>query len=238
MIQGSSRPMARCPRPGRGTLACCLLALATLTTDAGAQGSGQQQTETKQVTAQPPAAADPAPPEIVEHVQQLHLLENRLTMREPFNEAGDAIRIVAFLAPSCPRCLKNAGELQREVLDANKDADIAVFTVWMHVLKKDDEAAAREAMSRIPDTRAHHFWDPDRKLLHQLRDAIMFDVNLRLYDVFLLYDGDAVWEKRVPRPNYWMHEYKGVHGPWWDVKTFAAEVAKGLRGEPFANPLN
>ncbi len=169
---------------------------------------------------------------------ELHLLENRLTMREPFNRTQGAIRIVAFLAPSCPKCQKNAGELQRAVLDANPDANIAVFVVWMHVLQKDDEETARDAMKRLPDPRVLHYWDPDRKLLHQLRDAIMFDVNLRLYDVFLLYGGDAVWERRVPRPEYWMHEYKGVHGPWWDVTTFAAEVGKGLRGEPFSNPLH
>lgn len=172
------------------------------------------------------------------HTPELHLLEDRLTLREPFNAARGAVRVVAFLAPSCPRCLKNAGELYREVFAKNPDADIAAFIVWMAVLKNDDEEAAKTAIFRLPDARVHHYWDPDRQLIHQLRDAVMFDVNLRLYDVFLLYDQDAVWEKRVPRPGYWMHEYKGMTGPWWDVKTFAREVARGLRGDVFSNPMD
>ena len=229
---GTRMSRALQPLAGWG-LACAIVVLGATPTHVAAQ---PPKTEVKAVPQ--PTASPTSSKAATKHEPQLHRLENRLTMREPFNRAQGAVRIVTFLAPSCPKCQKNAGELQSEVLEANPDAPIAVFVVWMHVLQKDDEEAARISMQRLPDARVHHYWDPDRKLLHQLRDAIMFDVNLRLYDVFLLYGGDAVWEKRVPRPEYWMHEYKGVYGPWWDIKTFAAEVAKGLRGEPFANPLD
>lgn len=165
------------------------------------------------------------------------VLEDRLTLREPFNQAKDKTRVIAFLSPSCDRCRKNAGELQREVLAKNKTDDLEVFIVWLKVLQKDDEAAVAEAMQKISDPRVHHFWDPERVLNAQLLDAIMFDVKLRLYDIFLLYDGAALWEKRLPRPGYWMHEYKGAPGPWWDITTFAAEVEKGLQGEAFTSPV-
>ena len=204
---------------------------------ARAQESGDPHSEAPAAGPEARATPDAAPETHPKHTAEVHLLKDRLTVREPFNQAKDAIRIVAFLAPSCPKCLKNAGELYRDVLAAKPDAEIAVFIVWIYILKTDNEEAAREATKRIPDPRVHHYWDPDRKLQHQLLDAIAFDVNLRLYDVFLLYDRSAVWEKSVPRPGYWMHEYKGVYGPWWDVTTFASEVEKGLNGEPFANPL-
>lgn len=165
-------------------------------------------------------------------------LTDRLTLREPFNLAKDKTRIVAFLAPSCPRCLKNAGEIQREVLAKNPEAPLAVFIVWLKALQADNELAVVSAIQSIPDPRVMHFWDPERVLNAQLLDAITFDVELRIYDVFLLYDGAARWEKRLPRPGYWMHEMKGAPGPWWDVTTFAGEVGKSLRGEPFTPPYD
>lgn len=166
------------------------------------------------------------------------VLEDRLTLREPFNKASGKTRIIAFLSPSCPHCQKNAADLQEEVLAKNPSKDLAVFIVWLKALKKDDESAVTTAMQKIPDPRVQHFWDPERVLNAQLLDAIMFDVQLRLYDIFLLYDGTAEWKKRLPRPGYWMHQYKGAPGPWWNVNTFAGEIEKGLRGEPFTSPIN
>ena len=189
----------------------------------------------------PPAAASqtpsPPPAPAPSGAAAYRLLENRLTAREPFNNASQKVRVVAFLAPSCPRCLANAGELQREILAKNPSADIAVILIWLKVLDKDDETAVAAAAARCNDPRVTHFWDPQRLLNAQLLDAITFDVNLRLYDVFLLYDKKAVWEKRLPRPGFWMHEYKGAPGPWWNVTAFAAEVSKGLRGEAFTPPV-
>ena len=177
-----------------------------------------------------PRGAGPSSPT---QAPAFRLLEDRLTLREPFNKAKDKVRVVAFLSPSCPRCQKNAGELQREVLAKNTTEDLAVFVIWLKVLEKDDESAVDEAMQKIADPRVQHFWDPERLLNAQLLDAIAFDVQLRLYDIFLLYDGSAQWEKRLPRPGFWMHEYKGAPGPWWDVSAFATEIEKGLQGEPF-----
>jgi hypothetical protein len=182
---------------------------------------------------QPPAAA---PSHAAATPRGYRRLEDRLTLREPFNQAAKKIRIVAFLSPTCPRCLANAGQLQREVMEKNPQKEIAVFIVWLKVLDTDNEDAVVAAMKRVPDPRAHHYWDPQRVLNAQLLDAIMFDVNVRLYDVFLLYDAEARWEKRLPRPGYWMHEFQGAPGPHWDVSTFAAEVQKGLRGQPFSVP--
>jgi len=169
---------------------------------------------------------------------EYRLLENRLTLREPFNKAKDKVRIVSFLSPSCQRCLKNAGQLQREFLAKNPEADLAVFVVWLKVLQNDEEFTLDEAMQKISDARVQHFWDPERVLNAQLLDAVMFDVQVRLYDIFMLYDGSVQWEKRLPRPGYWMHEYKGAPGPWWDIGAFAKEIDKGLQGEPFSSPIN
>lgn len=186
---------------------------------------------------EPPAPAAPdTTPAAASSPREIALLENRLTLREPFNQAADKIRIVAFLSPSCPRCLKNVGELQREVLAKNPSQDLAVFVVWLKVLDSDNEAAAVTAKGRVSDPRVKHYWDPGRLLNGQLIDAIAFDINLRIYDIFLLYDKKAQWEKRLPRPAFWMHEYKGAPGPWWNVTTFGAEIDNGLHDRPLSNP--
>jgi hypothetical protein len=182
------------------------------------------------------AARETEPP--AEKPSPVRPMADRLTLREPFNQAKGKTRIIAFLSPSCPRCLKNAGEIQREILAKNPDAPLAVFVVWLKALQSDNELAVESATETLPDRRVVHYWDPERVLNAQLLDAITFDVNLRIYDVFLLYGGTTSWEKRLPRPGYWMHEMKGAPGPWWDVTTFASEVGKGLRGQPFTPPYN
>ncbi len=192
--------------------------------------------------AQAPAPPAPAAPDTAtasapaSTAQGFRVLENRLTLREPFNQAADKVRIVAFLSPSCPRCLKNAGELQREVLEKNPARDLAVFLVWLKILDGDNEATVVTAKRRVSDPRAQHYWDPGRLLNAQLIDAIAFDINLRFYDIFLLYGKKAQWEKRLPRPGFWMHEYKGAPGPWWNITTFGIEIDNGLHDRPLTNP--
>ncbi|MFQ5600449.1 MAG: hypothetical protein ACE5G2_07840 [Candidatus Krumholzibacteriia bacterium] len=166
------------------------------------------------------------------------VLENRLTLREPFNRDSGKIRVIAFLSPSCPRCQVTAGQFQRDVLDKNDTEELSVFLVWLKALQKDTEEALTTMMGKVSDPRVQHFWDPERVLNHQLLDAIMFDVQLRIYDVYLLYDREAKWEKRLPRPGFWMHEVKGAPGPRWDIDGFAAQVDRGLRGETFSDPYN
>ena len=223
-----------------GALPVLAGALAFLGAVASVRPGADANATAAQSAAPPAAAADStaqaAPPHAAAAPHGVHKLEDRLTLREPFNLAAKKIRVVAFLSPTCPRCLANVGQLQREVMEKNPQKDIAVFIVWLKVLDTDNEDAVLDAMKRIPDRRVQHYWDPQRVLNAQLLDAIMFDVNLRIYDVFLLYDGEARWEKRLPRPGYWMHEVQGAPGPHWDVSTFAEEIQKGLNGQPFAVP--
>ncbi|UCE02659.1 MAG: hypothetical protein JSW67_00140 [Candidatus Latescibacterota bacterium] len=234
--------MNRIPGTVRVAMVACALVLAAMAQSAAAAAdacmlhtlAGPQ---VQVSTGSDPQSEKPQQEETArEDAPSYTLLEDRLTMREPFNLAQERIRIVAFLSPSCGRCLKNAGELVRDVFRKRETDELAAFLVWLNVRSEDNEEAVDAAVRRIQEPRIQHFWDPKRILNHQLRDAIMFDVNVRLYDIFLLYGRDAVWEKRVPRPGYWMHEYKGAPGPWWNVATFAKEVDRGLNGEPFSIP--
>lgn len=174
-----------------------------------------------------PAPAAPAGP---------RELGARLELQAAFNAGQGKVRTVAFLSPSCAHCAANALSLQRHVL-ANLDSpDIAVHVVWSKVFAADDRDVAVKAAALLTDARIHQYWDPKRLFNAQLLDAVMFPIQVRLYDVFLLYDRGATWAKTLPRPGYWMHEFQGLHGPRWDPTGFADQVAKALQGQPLDTP--
>jgi len=164
------------------------------------------------------------------------VLEDRLTMRAPFNDLKGKVRIVVFFSPTCPTCLKNANQLQKPFLEKNDSDDFRMMIVWVKSLSTDKQEKLPLAIDVIPDPRVSHFWDEKRVLNPQLIDAIAFEVNMNVYDVFLLYDKQATWEKRLPRPGYFFHEVKQMPGPWWNMPAFLVEVQKGLDDKPFASP--
>lgn len=164
------------------------------------------------------------------------VLEDRLTMRAPFNDMKGKLRVIAFFSPTCPRCLKNAGEIQTKFLERNDSQDIRMMIVWVKSLSTDAEEKLPLAIDIIPDPRVSHYWDPERVLNAQLIDAIAFPVNMNVYDVFLLYDREATWEKRLPRPGHFFHEVKRMPGPWWNLPAFVNEINRGLAGKRFTSP--
>jgi len=146
------------------------------------------------------------------------------------------VRIIVFFSPTCSHCIANANGLQQLVLDKLSTPDIEVYAVWMKILDTDNRQAVDRAATVLHDKRVHHYWDEKSVLNAQLLDAIMFDVQLRLYNIQLLYDRTATWDKRLPRPPYWMQEYRGAPGPIWDAPTFANEVLKALEDKSLDTP--
>lgn len=162
-------------------------------------------------------------------------LKTRLDLRDPFNLGKGKVRILAFLSPTCSHCIANAATLQ-QALDKNPSKELELHVVWVKILDTDSRAAVDKATTVLKDARAQHYWDQNSLLNAQLLDAIMFDVGVRMYDIFLLYDRDAVWDQRVPRPPYWMHEYRGAPGPWYDPQEFAKQIDRALANQPLAKP--
>lgn len=189
--------------------------------------------------ASPPVAAVPAaidPAAALAAASAPRELAARLDLQAAFNADQGKVRVVAFLSPSCSHCLANALSLQKSVLAKLDSPDIAVHLVWSKVLAPDDREVAAKAAKLLTDARIHQYWDPKRLFNAQILDAIMFPVQVRIYDVFLLYDRGATWAKTLPRPGYWMHEFQGLHGPRWNPAGFADQTVKALRGQPLDTP--
>lgn len=177
---------------------------------------------------EPPAEASQSQP------AAFRRLQDRLTLREPFNAARGKIRVVAFLSPTCPLCLAGVADIRRRFLSQNDSDDFRIFIVWLKVNEDDSEKTVPAAIAQITDKRVQHFWDPDRILNGQLVDAVMFDIHMRIFDVYLLYDREATWEKRLPRPGFFLHQVKGLEGPPWDIDVFVSEMTAALAGKPFS----
>jgi hypothetical protein len=219
-------------------LAVCW-SLAWLVTEAGPAGA-----QTLAGKAAPPASGTPppaaapksAPPAPATRPVVIHDIATRLDLRAPFNADQGKIRILAFLSPTCGHCFVNAQAFQKEVLDALPDANIAVYVVWLKVLDSDNRAAINAAATVLHDARIRHYWDPKHTMNAQLLDGIYVDVQVRMYNVFLLYDGHTTWETHLPRAGYWMQDYRGVPAPQFKASTMLEEVNKALRGERLDTP--
>jgi hypothetical protein len=183
----------------------------------------------------PPAPkAAPAPPAV--RPPAIHDIATRLDLREPFNAAQGKVRIIAFLSPTCSHCFVNAQSLQNDILDKMPGADIVVYAVWLKILDSDDRAAINAAATVLHDARVQHYWDPKRTLNAQLLDSIYLDVQVRMYNIFLLYGRQATWDTHLPRAGFWMQSYKGAPGPEWKASTMAEEIGKAMRGEALDTP--
>lgn len=163
-------------------------------------------------------------------------LATRNDLKPFFNDGQGKVRIVAFLSPTCSHCIANCQQLQKLVFEQVDAPNLEMHAVWLKMLDTDSKeriAAARQVLS---DPRVQHYWDPEHRMNPQLLDVIGFDIMMRLYDIFLLYDGKSTWDKRLPVPGFWMHMTRGAPGPTFNGQGFAVQVGKALAGEPLDTP--
>jgi hypothetical protein len=111
-----------------------------------------------------------------------------------------------------------------------------MHAIWIKGMQTDGKERIAAARQVLHDPRVNHYWDPEHRLNPQLLDAIAFDINMRMYDVFLLYDRATLWDKRLPPPGFWMHETRGAPGPLFNGQGFAVQARKALAGERLDTP--
>jgi hypothetical protein len=87
--------------------------------------------------------------------------------------------------------------VQREILEANEEADIRVYAVWVPSLGGTQDAA--ELSQRVlPDPRVLHYWD-EEALTSAWFAEIVEHSSVPAWDVYYLYDPDAKWSA-IPEP--------------------------------------
>jgi copper chaperone CopZ len=129
-------------------------------------------------------------------------------LKEEFNLASDAVRVLAILSPTCDACRQGRGILG-ELFKNQASERLAGFVVWLPMKPEDSPQTARLKSEKIKDGRASvRGWDSDRQI------GNLFARTLKLsstsWDVYLVYAPGIKWEgEQPPKPSYWMHQLQG-----------------------------
>ena len=95
--------------------------------------------------------------------------------------------------------------VHRYVVNEIEDADLEVYLVWLPILPADDRAQAEAAAEMEWDPRVRHFWIADPSIPELFQEPVGL-AEEKAWNVYLLYDRDARWAERAPRPRSLMHQ--------------------------------
>jgi hypothetical protein len=106
------------------------------------------------------------------------------------------------------------------MLSRNTDARIRVFVVWEPVLETDWRRPGDSITSMIPDARAVHFWDADRRLSTLYGgpasagtlapvSTVGFKMTNVIWDAVLVYPPGVSWGARAQRLAAPVYKYAG-----------------------------
>jgi hypothetical protein len=122
-------------------------------------------------------------------------------------------------------CRQGSSVIQTAVLDRIRDPALRVYVAWVPILSGDEDAAAQEARSLVPDKRSAHFWDAQSTLPRLFSSVLSLSTHCPAWDVYLAYQAGVTWEEEPPAPLYWQHQLGSVAtAPQLDGETFATHL--------------
>jgi len=86
-----------------------------------------------------------------------------------------------------------------DVLRANPNAKVQVLVVWEPVLSTDWGTPSDAVTGNVPDARAIHFWDPQRRLSAAYGDAPKLDLLAGIRKISFKMK-DVVWDTALVYP--------------------------------------
>lgn len=86
-----------------------------------------------------------------------------------------------------------------DVLRGNPGAKVRVFVIWEPVLATDWGTPSQTLTANVPDARAVHFWDPQRRLSAAYGDAPKLDLLAGIRNVSFRMK-DVVWDTALVYP--------------------------------------
>lgn len=147
-------------------------------------------------------------------------------LRSDFNAHRGQIRLVFISGPTCGICLRGMADLNDEFVAASQnDGRLETFVVYVPTLGA-KEKHVPDVLPLLAGPRIHHYWE-ESGIIGRLYQKAM-DTKLYMWDVWMAYRPDAVWEGELPPyPDFWMHQL----GPlprelMLDASVFAVETRK------------
>lgn len=171
------------------------------------------------------ATAQPASPEEkpIDVRNRFAKIDNALGFNGFFNIGQGAVRIVALLSPTCPRCVAGFEELRR-IMQAIPSRRLRPYVVFMPVLEGDTPQAALELGAKMLDRRASYFWDPNMSVREEFQGLTGKDAANE--HVCFLFDTDAVIRDKPDQPVWWMEH--AADGSAFDGPALEAKVRELL----------
>jgi hypothetical protein len=100
--------------------------------------------------------------------------------------------------------------VQQHVLAQIHGPELSVYSVWVPIMAGDSQRQAERATSFLPDARVKHFWTPEIEAANLFREAIGLSGGEPVWDVYFLYESDALWQNEAPKPDFFMHQLRGL----------------------------
>lgn len=153
-------------------------------------------------------------------------------LRSTFNADQGKVRLVLYVSPACGGCLRQADQIQKQVLPAIDDPGLAVYLVWAPrngAREKDVERVT----GLVEDPRATQYWDGHGAVADPV-DA-MLELTGPCAGIAMLYGAEAVWDgPALPSPAYWedAHDFEFHRAAeQFDAERFAGRIRAMLEEE-------
>jgi hypothetical protein len=143
------------------------------------------------------------------------LLGDRVDLRTDFNELEAVARLLILVSPTCPMCLHGARAVA-EVLDRDRELEVAVFAVWMMGEPSDSCAEAERQRQLLVDERARHYWDGTDEVGGEL-GRLLGQPGLVAWDTYAGYAAGVRWDHSMPPPTDHVHQ---MGDPPWSHDDF------------------
>jgi len=131
-------------------------------------------------------------------------------LREQFNAAPDAVRVITLVSPTCLVCQYGAGVV-RTMFELTPAPALKGFAVWVPMMSADNFEAAQRQAAGFADGRVVHLWDGERKVGDTFTKTLGLEGTA--WDVYLLYAPGVHWDGSLPpAPTFWMHQLPSATG--------------------------
>ena len=91
----------------------------------------------------------------------------------------------------------------------------------------DSRGWAKTRSDEFSDRRLSYYWDANKLTGQQWQKVL--GTSRESWDIYLLYSAQSQWDKEPPKPDFWMHQLRGVTtAPSWDAGAFEVKVKELL----------
>ena len=175
--------------------------------------------------------------------QHVVLNEQGSPLKDDFNGAKGAVRLIFIVDPTCPGCLRGMDDMNKALLGSTKDPRLQTFVVHVPVLEPPPEAKDIAPSAKLlKNSHVRHYWNPSGAFGDAVTEAVGLHKDGKpvfAWDVWLIYGPEAVWEGKLPpKPRRLMHQLWALQGSkefaHLDRDVFAREVRQLLAQLPAA----